>query len=216
MQETRRYILNILRERRDATVDDLVLELRKRRGDSITAVTVRHHLNELLRENLVASPQLRHRSAPGRPQYVYTLTEQAREHFPNNYQPLVTHLLEYLSEQMPARQVNVILEGVADRMAADAAIPDAPLPQRLEAAVAYLNQHGYNACWERDIEGYILRTRHCPYHHISESNHALCEMDMRFVASLLGVVPRLISRLSEGDSDCAYMIPDGQYHTMRD
>jgi predicted ArsR family transcriptional regulator len=209
MQETRRYILDILKEHGESTVDDLVAELRTLRGDSITAVTVRHHLNELLKENLVMCPQLLHRTSPGRPRHVYTLTEDAKEHFPNNYQPLASRLLEQLAEQFPPQQVNVILQGVADQMAAEAEIPNAPMNQRLDKVVNYLNEHGYNASWERnDAESYILRTTNCPYHHIAETSHSLCEMDMRLIASLLGRVPRLMSRMSDGGSSCAYMIPE--------
>jgi predicted ArsR family transcriptional regulator len=207
MQETRRYILEILKERGEGTVEDIVGELRKRRGDSITAVTVRHHLTRLQEDDLITTPQLRHRSAPGRPQHVYTLTEAAIQHLPGNYQPLAASLVEELREQLPPSQINVILEGVADRMVVEAHIPQMPLSERLKLVVDYLNQHGYNAQWESHDEGYILRTSNCPYHHIANGDMALCEMDMRLVAGLLGVVPRLMSRLSQGDTSCAYIIP---------
>jgi predicted ArsR family transcriptional regulator len=207
MQETRQYILDILREQKEATVDDIVTELLKRRG-TITAVTVRHHLTRLQEDNLITTPQLRHRSAPGRPQYIYALTEEAQEHFPSNYQLLASHLVEHLGELLPSKEINVIFEGVANRMAEEAHVPDAPFPERLNAAIDYLNQHGYNAHWEKISEGYILQTNNCPYHHIAKSNQTLCDMDMRLVASLLGVVPRLLGRMSDGDASCAYMIPE--------
>jgi predicted ArsR family transcriptional regulator len=208
MQETRRHILDILKERGQATVDDIVAELRLRRGDAITPVTVRHHLSRLQEDNLITTPQLRHRTAPGRPQHVYMLTEQAQEYFPNNYQPLAECLIEQICANLPQKEVNVILEGVADRMAAQAHIPDVPLAERIHQVVDYLNQHGYNAIYEKQENGYILRTSNCPYHHISETNHSLCEMDMRLIASMLGIVPRLIGRMSSGDTSCAYLIPD--------
>lgn len=207
MQQTRRHILDILKERGEATVDELVEGLRQRRGDTITAVTVRHHLNELLKDNLITNTQPRHRTAPGRPQHIYKLTEQSKEYFPNNYQPLATGLLEQICNQLPPKEVNVIIEGVATRMASEANIPELPLSSRMDMIVNYLNEHGYNARWEKSDEGYILRTQNCPYHYIAQNNHVLCEMDMRLVAALLGIVPRLISRMSEGDNSCAYMIP---------
>jgi predicted ArsR family transcriptional regulator len=207
MQDTRRHILEILKDRGQATVDDIVTELRKRRGD-ITPVTVRHHLTRLQEDNLITTPELRHRSAPGRPQHVYTLTEQANECFPNNYQPLAAHLVAQISTLLPPKEVNVILEGVAVQMAVDAAVPEGSLSERLDFVVNYLNQHGYNAQWEAHPDGYILRTNNCPYHHISAVNHSLCEMDMRLMASLLGVIPRLMERISSGDKSCSYMIPE--------
>lgn len=207
MQETRRQILEILRKKGQATVDELVVDLREYRGDTITAVTVRHHLNELLKEKLITTPELKHRNSPGRPQHIYTLTNEARDCFPNNYHPLTASLLEQISQQFSSREVNVILEGVADRMAANANIPDVSLPKKLDLAVEYLNKHGYNAHWEAMDNGYSLSTTNCPYHHLATTNHALCDMDMRLVASLIGIVPRLLSRASDGEANCSYWIP---------
>ncbi len=207
MQQTRQYILDILKERGQATVDELVADLRKRKGE-ITAVTVRHHLTRLQQEDLITAPEPLHRSTPGRPQHVYMLTEKARGCFPDNYQPLTAHLLGEMAQSLPSSQVNVIMEGVADRMAVEAAIPDAPLQQRLDGAVDYLNQHGYDAYWEKCEGGFVLHTANCPYHRVAEHTHALCEMDMRLVASMLRVVPRLLNRIAGGAATCAYLIPD--------
>lgn len=206
MQETRQHILEILKDSGKATVDDIVNELRKRRGE-ITAVTVRHHLNHLQRENLITSPQLRHRSTPGRPQYIYALTDKAEDCFPQNYQRLAGGLLAQIQTHFPAENINVIMEGIADNMAAEAQVDDLPMEQRLDRVVDYLNDNGYNASWELHEDGYVLETRNCPYHHLSQTTDALCSMDMRLISSLLGVVPRLLSRVSKGDASCAYLVP---------
>ncbi|MCB9454849.1 MAG: DeoR family transcriptional regulator [Anaerolineaceae bacterium] len=206
MQETRQHILEILKEHGQATVDDIVAELQQRRG-AITAVTVRHHLNRLHEDGLITAPELRRRSTPGRPQHIYMLTEKAKDFFPDNYQPVTTALLKELSNHLPTSTINVILEATASRMAQDACIGADSLPQRLDQVVEYLNQHGYDASWQPHAEGYALETANCPYHEVSEPNHVLCSMDMHFVASLLGVVPRLLSRASEGAEKCAYLIP---------
>lgn len=207
MQETRRLILEILRERGQATVDDIVHELRKRRGN-ITAVTVRHHLTRLQEEQLITAPEMRRRSTPGRPQHMYALTDKAQDHFPNNYQLLASSLLEQINRHLPPEGVNVILEGVACTMAADAGIPLLPMDEKLDFVVDYLTEHGYNASWESNGDGYVLHTANCPYHHITQSqNLKMCDMDMRFIAELLGVVPRRIGQVSMGDAACSYVIP---------
>jgi len=206
MQETRQHILEILHNAGQATVDDIVSELRKRRGE-ITAVTVRHHLARLQQEELITAPQLRHRSSPGRPQHVYALTDKARDHFPNNYQRLAAGLINQIKAQLPPDGVNVILEGVATEMAAEANIADAPIEEKMRQVVGYLNDNGYVADWEQVDGGFVLHTSNCPYHHISKSSQSLCEMDMRLVSSLLGVVPRRITRIADGDNTCSYMIP---------
>jgi len=206
MQETRSHILDILRQRGQATVGDIVDDLQKRRG-SLTAVTVRHHLMRLQEQDLITSPELRRRSSPGRPQYIYALTEKAKGLFPNNYQRLAAGLLSQLQKQLPPEGVNVILEGVADSMAFEALIPDAPIADRLDVVVEYLNKNGYEASWERETDGYLLVTSNCPYHGLHDAAGTLCQMDMRLVSTLLGIVPRRISRITEGDAACSYLIP---------
>jgi predicted ArsR family transcriptional regulator len=209
MQQTRRYILDILKTLGDATVDDIVAELQRRCGKKITAVTVRHHITCLQKENLVATPQLKHRSSPGRPQHVYTLTESALAQFPNNYQQLALSLLTKMQQTLPPQGVNVILEGVAKDMAQEAGILEAPLEQRLDMAVEYLNARGYNAYWEAEAvsKDFVLYTNNCPYHQVAHEERALCDMDMHLVANLLGVVPRRKMHIMAGESACAYEIP---------
>lgn len=207
MQETRQYILEILKKRGQATVDDIVLDLKQRRREAITAVTVRHHLTRLQEDGLITTPQLLHRNKPGRPQYVYELTDKAEAHFPSNYHHLVQNLLEQLRSTLPPGGINVIFEGVADRMAQEAHIPDTPTEQRLDLVVEFLNEQGYNATWETCQDGYILHTANCPYHQLAEEDHTLCEMDMRLVASLMGTVPRRLAHVASGDLTCSYLIP---------
>ncbi|MAS34288.1 MAG: hypothetical protein CL610_09790 [Anaerolineaceae bacterium] len=210
MQQTRRHILDILKARGEATVDEIVEDLHQRRGRDITAVTVRHHITCLQKDNLIDTPQLRHRNSPGRPQHVYALTENAVAQFPNNYQQLAAGLLQEIQEHVSPDGINVILEGVAHQMANEAGIPDVPLQERLKMAVEYLNTRGYQARWEKKAKDFILHTNNCPYHQIAKDNDALCEVDIRLVASLLGVVPRRLTHVMSGDESCAYYIPGQQ------
>jgi len=207
MQETRQQILQILKENGESTVDSIVSALRDLRGDKITAVTVRHHLNELQKNELITTPRLRHRSTPGRPQHVYELTEQALEHFPDNYQRLAAGLLTQIRQHLPEDGVNVIIEGLATDMATEAHITAETMPERLDQVIAYLNDNGYNATWEPNDDGYVLYTHNCPYHQLAHKTDTLCNMDMRLISSMLGVVPRMTSRVADGDATCAYQIP---------
>lgn len=205
MQDTRQYILDILKRRGHATVDEIVDDLQQSKGQ-ITAVTVRHHLSRLQDEHLVNAPTTRHRESPGRPQHVYTLTEKANSVFPNNYQQLAEALLKQIQARFQDETVNVIFEDIANDMAKQASIPSGTLVERLESVVNYLNEHGYEAHWEKSIHGYILHTANCPYHHLSKSDESLCHMDMRLIAAMLGVIPRRLSRIAEGDPSCSYLI----------
>ncbi len=208
MQKTRQQILDVLNMQGASTVSEIARSLRERRGDDITAVTVRHHLNLLQKQDLVTTSDARRQDRPGRPQHVYVITEKAHQHFPSNYPQLANGIIEQLRAQLQPEQVNVIFEGLADEMAAAAHIPDTSLPERLDMAVIYLSDQGYAASWDTSDEGYILHTSNCPYHEIAqEDDETLCKMDMRLISSLVGIVPRRVSRVACGDATCSYLFP---------
>lgn len=207
MQATRQLILQILKERGEATVDEIVECLQPERGN-ITAVTVRHHLNRLQLDGLITFAKMRRRATPGRPQHLYTLTDQGETRLPNNFKRLAGGLLNQINQHLSDSYINVILEGITSEMADEAHIPQGDMQNRLNAVVTYLNQHGYDARWYSTQEGYILETCNCPYHDLSHDNQFLCQMDMRLISKMLGTVPRMTSRVSDGDETCAYFISD--------
>jgi predicted ArsR family transcriptional regulator len=208
LQETRRHILSILKDRGEATVEDLVEGLADRMKREMTSVTVRHHLERLRQEGLIEAPQIRRRSSPGRPQYSYSLSPKAMDYFPNNYAGLAGGLLQQIKSQLPPQQVNVIMEGMAESMATAAGIPQhVSLRSRLQYVVEYLNEHGYVAEWHSTDEGFMLSTTNCPYERLAGSHEELCGFDLKLVSSLLGVVPRFVGRLRDGDPACQYFIP---------
>jgi len=216
MQKTRQQILDILNHHGQATVQEIAEQLREQRGDNITAVTVRHHLNLLQKQELITAVDTRQQNKPGRPQHIYELTDHAHNHLPSNYQQLTTSLIKQLQQQMQPPEVNVIFEGIADSMAAQAqaeSIARLSTTQRLEVVVEYLNSHGYDAMWEDDKEGYLLHTSNCPYHDVAKDNDVLCQMDLRLISSLMGVVPRRLSRVSCGEATCSYLFP---YEVLQD
>lgn len=203
MQKTRKLILDYLKEHGQATVDELAEML------DLTSVTVRHHLDILRGQEYVGEPAIRHRSTPGRPQFTYALTDKASTEFPKNYCDLADKLIEQMRASTPPQSVNVIFEGVAYRLSSMAPklVPGEPLPDRLDRAVAFLNSQGYVASWEATSEGYLLCTCNCPYEALAGRNPELCGMDQTLVNNLLGTTPRRVSRLVEGASSCAYLLP---------
>jgi DeoR family transcriptional regulator, suf operon transcriptional repressor len=203
MQKTREAILQYIKENGQATVDELASVLK------LTPVTVRHHLDILRSEDLVAQPVVRHRTSPGRPQYAYFLAEKASQLFPKNYCDLAAKLLEEVRANNSPDTVGGLFEGVARRLSAAAPQPGPGerLPDRLDRTVAYLNEAGYVAHWEATPEGCVLRTCNCPYASLADANPELCSMDLTLVSDLLGCTPERLSRVVEGASSCAYMLP---------
>jgi predicted ArsR family transcriptional regulator len=206
MQATREHILHILKERYQATVDELSREL------GLTAVTIRHHLETLRDEGLVAPPTVRRRKAPGRPKYVYTLTEKANAFFPKRYSHLASLLLsEVHSRLASAEEMDQVMKHIGERIASQAVIPDeGDFEARLAATVEFLDDLGYMARWERCEEGnedagdYMLHVANCPYEQVARQSHEICTMDLTLVTCLVGVSPRRISWRVQDNHQCTY------------
>jgi predicted ArsR family transcriptional regulator len=202
MQATRKRILEILKERGQATVDELSEQL------DLTSVTVRHHLDVLRSDGLIEPPVVRHRSSPGRPQYVYMLASRAADYFPRNFGGLSNRLLDSMRTNLDENQINVIFEGVTNRFAAEAPQPVAgeALEETVERVTTFLDAHGYVARWERVADGYLIHTSNCPYEGSASGYPELCAMDLALVTSLLGQAPERQGRLVEGCGSCCYLV----------
>ncbi len=203
MQVTRQRILEILKERGQATIDELGETL------DLTPVTIRHHLDILRGDGLVEVPEVRRRTTPGRPQYVYTLTEAAADYFPKNYAGFTNLMISEIRDRFEPAELDRVLRGMAGKMLADVPRPaeGEPMTQRLERAVQFFNSKGYIAKWEKGPDGFFLNTNNCPYRDVSRSNTEVCVMDMTVISDLLGVIPERISWTAAGDNGCTYRIP---------
>jgi len=204
MQKTRKAILNILRESGQATIDQLSAAL------ELTPVTIRHHVEILRNEELIEEPMPIRRQTRGRPQHVYKLTAQAARHYPDSYLKFADITLLEIREQVGAETVDAIMRGVARRMVADlpAAPPDEMVSERLDRAVAFLNQKGYAARWELTPQGHVLHTANCPYQGLAQKNCCEpCVMDLALMTELLGVTPQRIDWIVSGGQMCSYRIP---------
>ncbi len=201
-QQTRQAILEYLKHHGPATVDELADWV------DLNSVTVRHHLDILRREELIGDPIVRRRSTPGRPQYVYALTDKASAHFPKNYCDLAARLLEEVKASTPPDGVNALLDGVGQRLAAAAPkMSDGePLAERLDRAVDFLNEHGYVANWQRSGDRYLLHTCNCPYEALAKANPELCSMDLTLTSSLLAASVERVSRVLDGAGSCSYCV----------
>jgi predicted ArsR family transcriptional regulator len=204
MQATRSRILTILKEQEQATVDELSEEL------ELTAVTVRHHLDILRGEGLVAPPKVRRRKAPGRPQYVYTLTDQASRFFPKRYNELAKYLMDELKSRISEEEIEDMMRQISQRIAAQAELPAGDFETRLDAIVEFLNDLGYLARVEEEDSSFILYVANCPYERVSHQHDEVCIIDETLLTLLLEDQPERIAWTAHEDSHCAYRIYPNQ------
>src|SRR5512136_3357534 len=111
IQDTRWGILQHLRESGQASAQELSKIL------GMSPVNIHYHLNVLQREGLV-EPQAVRRSI-GRPHYVYSLRDSARELFPQAYHRLADRLLDDLKARLTEQEVSDLFARIAHDIASE-------------------------------------------------------------------------------------------------
>jgi predicted ArsR family transcriptional regulator len=203
----RKHILEILKEREGATVAELADCL------NMAPVSVRHHLDILQGDNLICVDRLERKGNVGRPQQIYTLTEDASELFPDNFAALAAGLLRQMKDVLSPEQVEVAFRAVAQEMALQLAhegLDELPLPARLERVSTFLSEQGYLAKWEVDTAnpegGFLLHKCNCPYNGVSDEHRELCVMDQVLVNELMGQPCQRVRSMAEDGRCCSYRV----------
>lgn len=205
LHETRQKIIDYLKEKELATVDELAEVVH------LTPMAVRYHLNVLQSENLIHTADIRHPSTGrGRPQQIYQLSEAADALFPVDYYSLTGYLLDEMNIKLGEKGVYEVFCRIADRLAQDAPPPTSrqSIEDRLEQIVAFLSDKGFVIDWENNEGVYFLHTYSCPYRQLAKTHKNVCMLDQRIITSMLSTPPVRVACLSAGDNHCTYRIPD--------
>jgi predicted ArsR family transcriptional regulator len=202
MQATRQKILELLRERGQATVEELAGAV------GLTQMAVRHHLNVLYGEKLVAISSVRRKSEPGRPQQLYALTEAANGLFPEDYYHLAEYLLAEVKAVLDPASLDDVLRRMARRMLADASVPNLNQSpeERLVQLAQLLGDNGFTARWAVQGEDYLVRVLACSYRHMAREHPEVCRLDRHIIAEMLNADPVRMTCLAQGDEDCTYRV----------
>jgi predicted ArsR family transcriptional regulator len=178
---TRGQAVALLR-RSGRTVDELAKAL------GLTNNGVRAHLATLERDGVVRQRgSVRPGSGGGKPAYVYELTPEAEDLFPKAYEPVLSYLLDVLSEGLGPKESEVLLRDVGRRIAAGRGISEDGMLARLEEAVAVLNELGGLAELEKHDKGFVIRGYGCPLAAVTPGHAEVCRMAETLVAELAGV-----------------------------
>jgi len=171
-------------------------------------VSVRHHLDILMGEDLVEMSGMRRQNGAGRPSLVYSLTPQATKVFPQRHDALASAMLNELKSTLPAGQVQEVIRRMGEKAAqeAPAVTPGQPILERLDEVTRFLCQKGYNARWEERNGHYQLHACNCPYAGVSDEHPELCMMDEVMMERLLPEAVRLQSRVLDDVPRCTYAI----------
>ena len=202
MQPIRRRIAEILKEQGTATVAELAEQL------GIAQVSVRHHLDILIGEDLVQATGVRRHDGAGRPSQIYSLTPEAAKLFPQRHDAIAEGMLTEIKATLSADQVRAIFLRMAEKTAAEApaSLPDQSVEERLEEVAHFLTEKGYSARWETRDGHYELHACNCPYVGVADRHHELCLMDQALMQNLMPGATRHETRALHGSSHCTYII----------
>lgn len=160
-----------------------VEELRKILG--ITDNAVRAHLASLEGEGIVH--QVATRPSGRRPAIVYELTPEAEGSFSRAYMPVLTRLVESLSERMSTDDLEVLLRDVGERLAREQPALKGSLRDRAQAAASVLTGLGGLAELEESDGHLVIRGLSCPLADAVRAQPATCHAAQGLVAELVGV-----------------------------
>jgi len=200
MHDTRRQLLRQLQNRGSTTVVELAASVR------LEPVTVRHHLGLLRDQGLVESNTERH--GRGRPRNLYRLSAAGRAALrEGGCERLAGRLLDWVLAADGGAAERFFAAAAREALADEAEGPlDEGLEGHLDRTVALLTREGFDASWERDADGYLIRHCVCPYASLSQTHPAVCCLDQALIEAMH---PGAVSRESwrpAGDDTCTYRI----------
>lgn len=208
MEGSRVRILNLLLQRKQATVEQLSREM------GLASATVRRHLDILQRDNLVAYQQVKKRT--GRPEHLYSLTEEGQEYLPKGYSVLLARLVEKLSslrqDDLAGRNGDELVRSIFRDLASEvtgatAEIASAPLEQRVRRALFVLEGEQFLPTLEEGPDGVRLHLNNCPFRSVAMGHPAVCEYDQSILKTLLGDKVVKETSIRNGAQGCCYLTP---------
>jgi predicted ArsR family transcriptional regulator len=201
-KSTREVILHAIKLSPQAKIEDLAVTA------DISPVTVRHHLNSLQAEGLLEVASVRRKV--GRPYYVYTLSEQGQELFPQRYFSLTNRLLNELKSRLPENVLNDIFSGVVKSLVDDHKNEFETLnfEDRLNYVVGLLADEGFLARWEHTAEGYQIIEYSCPYISVGQRHSEICTFDKELMLTVLDVPIQQHSCMLNGDDCCHFSVAE--------
>ena len=197
-QSTRDVILHALKNASQLKVEDLA------EAADVSPVTVRHHLNALQAEGLIEVDSVRRKV--GRPYYVYSLSEEGHELFPQKYVHLTNILLDEMKMRLPQETVDDIFGSAVERIVSRHRhkFESLGFEARLTYLMDMLADEGFLARWEKIDGQYHIIEYSCPYLSVGANHSEVCSLDKELIISVMQAPIQQHSCMLNGDECCQF------------
>lgn len=192
--QSRQRILEHIKQSGQASVAELSKAL------ALTSVTIRHHLESLRAEGLVAEPIPRHKPGPGRPEMMYRITPAADAYMPRNYGELCRCLIQAVDGSRTQELEGLLIE-VGEELGSSAGTEGQPA-----AAMSYLEKRGYFPGMERNEGMIVIQFANCPYLEVVQGAPSLCQFDRALIEALFGGEVEMLGRIVDREPVCTFQI----------
>ena len=163
----------------------------------------------LLRDRLVEYHQVR--KSLGRPEYVYTLTEDGQEVLPKHYQDLLSDILLEMGKLTPedtmGRDGKSLSTLVFSRMAEKITKPyqQQSSEERLATLLDILTKGDFSPEVERLDKNVRILLHNCPYRAVAQDQETVCSFDKILIGNLLRAPVEKEQCIRNGDRSCCYL-----------
>lgn len=200
LSEAKAALIDKMKVEGEISVDDAVADL------DLAKTTIRQHLQLLEQYGLVKRRQ--QRQGRGRPRIMYSLTEDAREFYPNLEGELLRDLVEYLIQQGHLALVDDFFReqwSKAERqLVAQAKAVGDGFGARLDALAGFLGDRGFLPEVDADGDVTHLRVCNCPYRAAVQATRLPCRLEVELLEHVSHRQVERTEYILDGDPCCVY------------
>lgn len=199
-QTTRGHIVESLKRAGPRTAVELARE------HGLTANAVRQHLARLERDGYVAERPVRRGKT--KPSFLYSLTGQGDNLFPQRYSALLRVVLGELSREEGPERVQQLFRRIGERSARKYAgrFAGKDTAGRVGELTKILQERGVIADFQPSGDGFVLREHNCPFKDAVAEHPQICAVVHTLMDETLPERVEHVTSIARGDEVCEFRI----------
>ncbi len=197
----------ILKNKGEQTIKEIAKEL------NVTTEGARFQLLKLANEGFVKSES--RSKGRGRPQQIWSLTEQGHNKFPDTHSGLTVKLIEKIRQNLGEEALDEIISAAGEdniEKYQQVIKKDDTLEERVKKLAEIRSREGYMANYEKNDDGsFLLTENHCPICSAAKTCQGFCKAELHTFQTVLGkeIQIKRVNHILSGARRCAYKIEKG-------